>query len=141
MVLSKGSLGMADYILKALAKADIASDYGSLRLHLETDQGSIKLALNARQLDTLVERLQGVQLSAAAHASWRGTDAPNPKKLQMEIVERVQGTTGIVNNVDSMVLVLGSGRLSRAFAFDHERFIALAQVVMKEIPTMKAKAH
>ena len=132
---------MTDYIFKALAKADIASDYGSLRLHLETDQGSIKLALNAQQLDMLVERLQGVQLSAAAHAPWRGTDATKTKQLQMEIVDRVQGTTGVVNNVDSMILVLGSGGLSRAFAFDHERFIALAQVVIKEMPTMKAKAH
>jgi hypothetical protein len=129
---------MTHYILKALAKADMTRDGTDFLLHMNTDRGAIELALNAGQLGVLINALRSIERSAAKLDVAPGQAAM--EQMQMEVVDRVQGGCGVVNDAHNMVLVFNTEELSQAYAFDLKRTTTLARIVARELKNLKALA-
>lgn len=131
---------MTNYIFKALAKADMTRDRADFLLHVDTDQGTIKLALNAGQLGLLMKTLHDIERSATTPNPAIGLARGETKQMQMEVVNRIQGGCGVVNNIQSMVIILSTAELSQAYAFDLQRTITLARIVARELKNLKTLA-
>jgi hypothetical protein len=116
---------MAEYTLKALTDTDFSMDRTSVALSLDTDQGPIRIRMDATQLDHFVTTMQRVdqQLSPG-------------EPVRFLIVDGLSVGNALVDNVPSIAVSIRSGDNTRAYAFNRQHAETLCRRVNDEVPSL-----
>jgi hypothetical protein len=122
---------------KGLSSADVAKDRTGFRLHIDTEQGPITLAMNRAGLDHFVTSLQAIEQQATVLDPVAGAAPGESVGYRLEIVDSYQVGTCTVQDRPVM-MILKAGPITRAFAISTTIAEAVATSLTNVIPMLES---